>query len=137
MHHRPSLLTWLHLTMMGDGKNDEKRAEREGAVYNKLDKTKNTAVADGYVMFTRAFYYCGSLVSYNLCDDEDVTPQAAATTASMGALKEVWWNPHLHSYSKYLLFESTLMNLFLWGCKTWVLWQSLLNKLEVFLNQSI
>ncbi len=55
----------------------------------------------------------------------------------MGALKEVWRNPHLNIYSKYLFFQVILMNLLLWGCKTWSLQQSPLDKLEVFLHQSI
>ncbi len=33
---------------------------------------------------------------------------------SMGALKEVWRNPHLDTYSKYLLFRAIPMNLILW-----------------------
>ncbi len=55
----------------------------------------------------------------------------------MKTLKEVWWNKHLNTYSKYLLFCAIPMNLLLWGCKTWLLWQSLLDKLEVFLHWSI
>jgi hypothetical protein len=86
-----------------DGDNEEK-TEHKGTIYDKLDKTKEIAVEDGYVTFTRSFWYLGSLISYNLCDDEDITAQVATTTASMGALKEVWQNPHLEIYSKYLLF---------------------------------
>jgi hypothetical protein len=77
------------------------------------------------------------MISYNLHDDEDATAQVAAATASMGALKEVWKNPHHNIYSKYLLSQAILMNLLLWGCETWSLQQSLLDKLKVFLHQSI
>ena len=52
----------------------------------------------------------------------------------MGALKEVWRNPHLDKYSKYLLFRTIPMNLLLWGCKNWSLRQDLLQRLEVFLH---
>jgi hypothetical protein len=55
----------------------------------------------------------------------------------MGALKEVWHNPHLDTYSKYLLFCTIPMNLFLWGCENRLLRQDLLQRLEVFLYQSI
>jgi hypothetical protein len=37
-----------------DGDNEEK-TERKGAIYDKLDKTKEIAVEDGYVTFTRSF----------------------------------------------------------------------------------
>ena len=77
------------------------------------------------------------MISFNLRDDEDITARVAAATASMGALKDVWQNQHLDIYSKYLLFRAIPMNLLLWGCKTWLLRQSLLNKLEVFLHRSI
>ena len=55
----------------------------------------------------------------------------------MGALKEVWRNPHLDTYSKYLLFCAIPMNLLLWGCENWSLRQDLLWQLEVFLYRSI
>ena len=55
----------------------------------------------------------------------------------MGAHKEIWSNPNLNTYNKYLLFRAIPMNLLLWGCKTWSLRQSLLDKLEVFLHKSI
>ena len=55
----------------------------------------------------------------------------------MGALKSVWDSPHLEIWSKYLLFRAIPMNLLLWGCKTWSLRKSLLDKLEVFLHRNI
>jgi hypothetical protein len=55
----------------------------------------------------------------------------------MGALKEVWRNPHLDVYNKYLLFRAIPMNLLLWGAETWLLRKLQLNKLEVFLHHSI
>ena len=77
------------------------------------------------------------MISYNLCNNEHITAQVAVATAYMEALKEVWQNHHLNIYSKYLVFQAIPMNLLLWGCKTWLLQQSLFNKLEVFLHQSI
>jgi hypothetical protein len=55
----------------------------------------------------------------------------------MGALKEIWPNPHLDTYSKYLLFRAIPVNLPLWGCETWSLQQALLCCLKVFLHRSI
>ncbi len=90
----------------------------EGSIYNKLDETKDVQVADSFVSFTWTFRYLGSLISYSLRDDDDVTARIAAANAAMGALKEVWRNPHLNIYNKYLLFWAIPMNLLLWGCKT-------------------
>jgi hypothetical protein len=129
-------LSCLAKALPNDNGKDEEKTDQKGAIYNKLDETKDIAVDNGYVTFTRSFKYLGSLISYNLCDNEDVTARVAATTASMGALTEVLQKPHLNLYSKYLFFVIP-MNLLLWGCETWSLQQSLLNKLEVFLHWGI
>jgi hypothetical protein len=120
-----------------DDEHDPGQTEREHAMYDKLDETQNFPVADGFVSFTRTFRYLGSLISYNLRDDDDITSRLAAANASMGKLKEVWRNPHLDVYNKYLLFRAIPMNLLLWGAETWSLRKSQLDKLEVFLHRSI
>ena len=116
---------------------DQGRTEREHTMYDKLKETQDFPVADGTVTFTRTFRYLGSLISYNLRDDEDITARLAAANASMGRLKEVWRNPHLDIYNKYLLFRAIPMNLLLWGAETWSLRKTHLDKLEVFLHRSI
>ncbi len=88
----------------GDEEHDPGQTEREHDMYNRLDETKNFSVADGFVRFTRTFKYLGSLISYNLRDDDDITARIAGANASMGALKELWRNPHLGMYNKYLIF---------------------------------
>ena len=80
------------------------RKEREDDAYEKLPETVNFHVADRYVSFTRTFRYLGSLINYSIHDDDNITAQIASATAAMGALKKVWWNPHLDLYNKYLLF---------------------------------
>jgi hypothetical protein len=82
------------------------QTEREHEMYNKLDKTKDFPVADSFVSFTQTFRYLGLPISYNLRDDDDITARIAAGNASMGALKELWGNPHLDMYNKYLLFRA-------------------------------
>jgi hypothetical protein len=106
----------------------------EGSMYNKLDETKDVQVADGFVSFTQTLRYLGLLISYSLRDDDNVTACIAAANAAMGALKKVWCNPHLDVYGKYLLFWAIPMNLLLWGCKTWSLWQSLLDLKYFFIK---
>ncbi len=113
------------------------QTECKHEMYDQLDKTQIFQVADGFVSFTRTFRYLGSLISYNLCDGNDITERIATANASMGALKEVWRNPHLNVYNKYLLFRAIPMNLLLWGAETCSLRKSQLDKLEVFLHHSI
>jgi hypothetical protein len=94
--------------------------------YDTLPETQQFEVADGYVTFCHTFKYLGLCISYNLCDDANIEARLAAANQSMGALKEVWRNPHLDTYSKYLLFRAIPMNLLLWGCENWSLRQDLL-----------
>ena len=74
---------------------------------------------------------------YSLRDDDNITAQIASATAAMGALKEVWRNPHLDISNKYLLFRAIPVNLLLWGAESWSLRKTQLDQLEVFLHRSI
>ncbi len=105
--------------------------------YDASPETQQFNIADGYVIFCWTFKYLGSCISYNFQDDADIEAWLADANQSKGALKEVWRNPHLDTYSKYLLFCAIPMNLLLWGCENWSLWQDLLWRLEVFLHCSI
>jgi hypothetical protein len=107
----PTMPLLTHAPIDDDPTPDDK--ELEGSMYNKLDETKNVQVADGSVSFTQTFQYLKSLISYSLRDDDNVTAHIAVANATMGALKEVWRNPHLDVYSKYLLFWAIPMNLLL------------------------
>jgi len=113
------------------------QTERDNDAYDKLPETANFHVADGYVSFTRTFCYLGSLINYSLHDDDDITARIASATAAMGALKDIWRNPHLDIHNKYLLFRAIPMNLLLWGAETWSLRKTQLDQLEVFLHRSI
>jgi hypothetical protein len=83
------------------------------------------------------FRYLVFLINYILCDNNNITARFASAIASMGPLKEIWQNPHLDIYNKYLLFRAILMNLLLWGAETWSLCKLQLDPLEVFLHRSI
>jgi hypothetical protein len=111
--------------------------ERDNDTYDKLPETATFPVADGYVSFACTFCYLGSLINYSLCDDNDIMARIASATAATSALKEVWRNPHLEVYNKYLLFQAIPMNLLLWGAETWSLRKTQLDQLEVFLHRSI
>jgi hypothetical protein len=83
--------------------NDEHRAktkeqshqEQEEDLYNNVEEMQAIAVEDGFITFCCHFKYLGSFVSFSLCDDYDIEKCVAATTQSMGALKNVWDSPHL------------------------------------------
>jgi hypothetical protein len=76
--------------------------ERDNIAYDKLAETAKFPVANGFVSFTRRFRYLGTPINYSLCNDDDITARILLATASMGALKEKWCNPHLDIYNKYI-----------------------------------
>ena len=120
-----------------NNEHDPGKTDSEHAMYNRLNKTQDFPIANSFVSFTRTFRYLVLLISYNLRDGTDTTSRLAAANASMGKLKEVWRNPHLDVYNKYLLFRAILMNLFLWDAETWSLRKLQLDKLKVFFHCSI
>ena len=75
--------------------SERARIARENVAYDKLPETQPVRVADGYVTFTRHFKYLGSYISYNLHDDFNVESHIASASQFMGALKNVWDNPHM------------------------------------------
>ena len=55
----------------------------------------------------------------------------------MGALKHFWNNHHVDLIVNYRIFMAIPLNLLLWGCKSWALKKSSIDKLDVFLHKSI
>jgi hypothetical protein len=113
------------------------RTECNNIAYNNLAKTATFPVASGFVSFTCTFPYLGSLINHSLHDNNNITARITSATAAMGRLKEIWCNPHLDIYNKYLLFCAIPMNLLLWGAETWSQQNTQLDQPEVFLHGSI
>ena len=55
----------------------------------------------------------------------------------MVSLGRFWEDPHANMYSKYIIFRAIPCNLLLWGYEIWLLRQSLLDTLEVFIHHNI
>jgi len=55
----------------------------------------------------------------------------------MGALRHFWKNPYADLKAKKQIFLAIPANLLLWGCETWALRQSHINKLNVFWHRAI
>jgi hypothetical protein len=131
--------TQAEMTIAGNPSKESEKAKmaREDACYDSIDETKSVKVKDGFMTYTKHFKYLGSYISYSLQDDYDIKSRIAAATKAFGALTKFWYNQHVDTYSKYLIFRAIPMNLLLWGCEAWSLRQSLLDKLEVFLTRNV
>jgi len=110
--------------------------ERE-KLYDDSPITNRAHSPDGFLDFCKHFKYLGSYISFDLTDDFDVNHRLKTANQAMGALKHFWRNPYADTRAKHLIFLAIPINLLLWGCESWALRESLLNKLDVFLHRSI
>ena len=117
--------------------SEEAKKSREDACYDRIDETQLVNVRGGFMTYTKHFKYLGSHISYSLQDNYDIKSRITAATKAFGALTKFWYNRHVDTYSKYLIFRAIPMNLLLWGCEAWSLRKVLLMKLEVFLTRNI
>ena len=76
-------------------------------------ETQRVKLDDGYLEFTKHFPYLGSFISYNLKDNFDISKRILKAFQNMGMLKNVWEDPHIDLYFKYLLFMAMPLNLLL------------------------
>ena len=100
--------------------------------YDEANETNRITVSDGFLTFTKHFRYIGSFVSYNICDEHDGDGRLDSVSSSMGELDHFWKDTSIDLRRKYLIFLAITINILLWGCESWSLRVSLLNKLEVF-----
>jgi hypothetical protein len=102
-------------------------------VTNRIDLNSNGE----FIEFTAHFKYLGSYISFDLTDDMDIKNRITQANQAMGALQHFWKNPYADLKAKKLIFLAIPANLLLWGCDTWALCQSHINKLNVFWHQAI
>ena len=117
--------------------SEKKRPTREDEEYVKCSETSIIKVKGGFSPFTKHLIYLGSYISYSLLDDYDIDAHLAVGNSSMGALAKFWTYASVDSCSRYLIFLAIPISLILWGCEIWVIWTSLLKKLELFPYRSI
>ena len=111
--------------------------ERMDELYENSSETDRIIIGDVFVNFTKHFKYLGSYISYHMRDDYDIEKRIAAGSKAMGALSNYWNNDHVDMFFKYRIFMAIPVNLLLWGCESWALKESSLNRLDVFLHRSI
>jgi hypothetical protein len=91
-----------------------------------------------FVDFTDQFKYLGTYLAQNLSDDTDVDDRITAASKNFNALgKELFRNRKISLHIQCRLFVATTINILLWGCDTWALTRTQLNKIEVFHRRCI
>ena len=128
-------------TLVIPGKKSESpaaRYTRESAVYDKIPQTARKWIQGrGFIDLTKVFKYLGSLITFDLRDDQDIQRAVNKAYQAMGALKNVWDNQYIDMKTKYAFFMAIPVNLLLWGCETWAIKSNNLRILDVFVHRSI
>jgi hypothetical protein len=114
------------------------QAQRETIYYNS-ELTRRIYLNDGtsYVDFVAHFKYLGTFISFDLTDNYDIDHRISKASQQMGQLKCFWDNPYTDLRTKHQIFLAIPANLLLWGCETWALRQSHINKLNAFWHRNI
>ena len=105
----------------------------QSPITNRIELDDNGTFID----FTAHFKYLGSYISFDLTDDMDIRNRITKANQAMGALRHFWRNPYADLQAKKTIFLAIPANLLLWGCETWALRQSHIDKLNVFWHQAI
>ena len=112
--------------------------QREELYWNSPITNRINIDEDGaFIDFTAHFKYLGSVISFDLTDDKDINNRITKANQAMGALRHFWRNPYADLHAKKQIFLAIPANLLLWGCETWALRQSQIDKLNVFWHRAI
>ena len=125
----------LPVTLKPKQESEEQKRRQHDSLYDAAQETSAVEIGDhGIITFTKDFKYLGGYISYSFLDDHDVDERISQASSAMGALNHFWSDRTVDDYSKYLIFWAIPINLLLWGCESWALRETTLQKLEVFRN---
>ena len=112
--------------------------QQRETLYWQSPTTDRIALDDNgaFINFTAHFKYLGSFISFDLTDDMDIRNRITKANQAMGALRH-WRNPYTDLQAKKSIFLAIPANLLLWGCETWALRQTHIDKLNVFWHRAI
>jgi hypothetical protein len=85
-----------------------------------------------YVKFCSSFRYLGTYITPDLNDSFDIDARITAASKAWGALKNVLEDKHIDRDIRTKLYVATVISILLWGCDSWALKDSDMQKLKVF-----
>ena len=90
-------------------------------MYFASDNTNRIHLSDGasYIDFTAHFKYLGTYISFDLTEDFDINNRITKASREMGRLRHFFHNPFVKLRFKHQVFIQYIVNILLWGCKTW------------------
>ena len=94
-------------------------------------------VADGFVTFTNAFKYLGSVIDHSLTSDLDVDKRIKSATAAFGALRDILTSRRTDLKIKGKIYTVLCLTILLYGSECWCLRDDIMRKLRSFHNKCV
>lgn len=89
------------------------------ALHTTVDLDERTPVQDGYITWTKKFWYLGSWISDYFKDDHKVETRVKKAYSQFGALRSFFRCPYISIIAKYKIYLAIPVNTTLWGCESW------------------
>ena len=90
-----------------------------------------------FYSYTKKFKYLGSIFTSSLKDDDDIKRRISQACGAFAQAEKVLCNRKLQAITRTRFYEATVVNLLLWGCKSWALTKEQKRKLEVCHHRSL
>jgi hypothetical protein len=128
-------LTQLHeeLQKVGLSINISKTKEIRANVRNNTEIKLQDKVVERVDRFT----YLGSVVTKNGGTEEDVLNRISKANTAFVQLYSIWKNKQITQRTKLRIFETNVKAILLYGCETWKITQTIVNKLQTFINRCL
>ena len=96
-------------------------------------KTKDILLNDegDCFTFTSKFKYLGTMFCNTLKDDIDINRRIQNASAAFASMKNLLTDSKLDNKIRIRIYDATVINILLWGCKSWALSVEHQQKLEV------
>ena len=86
---------------------------------------------------TSKFCYLGSIMSPNGGATEDVDARIQKAKLAFASLNKFWNSASINRQTKLQVFTTNVKSVLLYGCETWLVTESLCNKIQVFINKCL
>lgn len=84
-----------------------------------------------------AFKYLGSILSKDGSSKKEINTRIGTSTAAMARLNRIWRRKNISFATKFKLYRSLVVSIFLYGCETWTLLAESERKIQAFENKCL
>jgi len=108
-----------------------------GLKYEDAD-TSPLQIDGGEVPFTLKFKLLGSILAYNLKDDDEIEARIRSAQGAFQSIRIQFFSAKgIKNVHKKTAYEGLVLSILLYGCETWSLTKQQLNRLQMFHNRCV